>query len=62
MHLNINLIFCVLLKCVLFESIITDLKHLMFVCQDLGVAKVGHMKRILQGIRDLSRNSTVSEA
>ncbi|XP_051717875.1 diacylglycerol kinase delta-like [Ctenopharyngodon idella] len=30
--------------------------------KDLGVAKVGHMKRILQGIRDLSRNSTVSEA
>ncbi|XP_051966669.1 diacylglycerol kinase delta-like isoform X2 [Xyrauchen texanus] len=30
--------------------------------KDLGVTKVGHMKRILQGIRDLSRNSTVSEA
>ncbi|XP_048015750.1 diacylglycerol kinase delta-like isoform X2 [Megalobrama amblycephala] len=30
--------------------------------KDLGVAKVGHMKRILQGIRDLSRNSTASEA
>uniref|UniRef100_A0A672JTP5 Diacylglycerol kinase n=1 Tax=Sinocyclocheilus grahami TaxID=75366 RepID=A0A672JTP5_SINGR len=25
--------------------------------KDLGVTKVGHMKRILQGIRDLSRNS-----
>lgn len=30
--------------------------------QDLGVTKVGHMKRILQGIRDLNRNSTASEA
>ncbi|XP_076832769.1 diacylglycerol kinase delta isoform X2 [Brachyhypopomus gauderio] len=30
--------------------------------KDLGVTKVGHMKRILQGIRDLSRNSTASEA
>ncbi|XP_051535240.1 diacylglycerol kinase delta-like isoform X2 [Myxocyprinus asiaticus] len=30
--------------------------------KDLGVTKVGHMKRILQGIRDLSRNSIVSEA
>uniref|UniRef100_A0A9J8DM21 Diacylglycerol kinase n=1 Tax=Cyprinus carpio carpio TaxID=630221 RepID=A0A9J8DM21_CYPCA len=30
--------------------------------KDLGVTKVGHMKRILQGIRDLSRNSTTSEA
>ncbi|XP_016390623.1 diacylglycerol kinase delta-like [Sinocyclocheilus rhinocerous] len=30
--------------------------------KDLGVTKVGHMKRILQGIRDLSQNSTASEA
>ncbi|XP_065136422.1 diacylglycerol kinase delta-like isoform X1 [Paramisgurnus dabryanus] len=30
--------------------------------KDLGVTKVGHMKRILQGIRDLSPNSTTSEA
>ncbi|KAK2831071.1 hypothetical protein Q7C36_016157 [Tachysurus vachellii] len=30
--------------------------------KDLGVTKVGHMKRILQGIRDLNRNSTASEA
>ncbi|XP_030632229.1 diacylglycerol kinase delta isoform X1 [Chanos chanos] len=30
--------------------------------KDLGVTKVGHMKRILQGIRELSRNSTASEA
>uniref|UniRef100_A0A8B9GYU4 Diacylglycerol kinase n=1 Tax=Astyanax mexicanus TaxID=7994 RepID=A0A8B9GYU4_ASTMX len=30
--------------------------------KDLGVTKVGHMKRILQGIRDLSRSSTASEA
>ncbi|XP_056140027.1 diacylglycerol kinase delta-like isoform X1 [Lampris incognitus] len=30
--------------------------------KDLGVAKVGHMKRILQGIRELSRNSSASEA
>ncbi len=30
--------------------------------QDLGVTKVGHMKRILQGIRELNRNSSASEA
>ncbi|XP_031653450.1 diacylglycerol kinase delta isoform X1 [Oncorhynchus kisutch] len=30
--------------------------------KDLGVTKVGHMKRILQGIRELSRSSTASEA
>ncbi|TRZ00157.1 hypothetical protein DNTS_025726 [Danionella cerebrum] len=30
--------------------------------KDLGVSKVGHMKRILQGIRDLNRASTSSEA
>ncbi|XP_063061527.1 diacylglycerol kinase delta-like isoform X4 [Engraulis encrasicolus] len=30
--------------------------------KDLGVTKVGHMKRILQGIRDLSRSSSASEA
>nr|XP_055053520.1 diacylglycerol kinase delta-like isoform X3 [Misgurnus anguillicaudatus] len=30
--------------------------------KDLGVTKVGHMKRILQGIRDLSPNCTTSEA
>lgn len=35
----------------------------VFVCvQDLGVTKVGHMKRILQGIRELNRNSSASEA
>uniref|UniRef100_A0A3Q3EY53 Diacylglycerol kinase n=1 Tax=Kryptolebias marmoratus TaxID=37003 RepID=A0A3Q3EY53_KRYMA len=30
--------------------------------KDLGVTKVGHMKRILQGIRELSRTSSTSEA
>ncbi|XP_036393071.1 diacylglycerol kinase delta-like isoform X2 [Megalops cyprinoides] len=30
--------------------------------KDLGVTKVGHMKRILQGIKELSRNSSASEA
>ncbi|XP_077578197.1 diacylglycerol kinase delta [Stigmatopora nigra] len=30
--------------------------------KDLGVNKVGHVKRILQGIRELSRNSSASEA
>ncbi|KAI7801002.1 putative diacylglycerol kinase delta, partial [Triplophysa rosa] len=30
--------------------------------KDLGVTKVGHMKRILQGIMDLSPNCTASEA
>ncbi|XP_028817196.1 diacylglycerol kinase delta isoform X4 [Denticeps clupeoides] len=30
--------------------------------KDLGVTKVGHMKRILQGIRELNRSSTASEA
>ncbi|XP_072247904.1 diacylglycerol kinase delta isoform X1 [Leuresthes tenuis] len=30
--------------------------------KDLGVTKVGHMKRILQGIRELTRNSSASEA
>nr|XP_020477469.1 diacylglycerol kinase delta isoform X2 [Monopterus albus] len=30
--------------------------------KDLGVTKVGHMKRILQGIRELNRNSSTSEA
>ncbi|XP_061682888.1 diacylglycerol kinase delta-like isoform X5 [Syngnathoides biaculeatus] len=30
--------------------------------KDLGVSKVGHMKRILQGIRELNRNSSASEA
>ncbi|CAG02127.1 unnamed protein product [Tetraodon nigroviridis] len=30
--------------------------------QDLGVTKVGHMKRILQGIRELNRSSSASEA
>ncbi|XP_077466690.1 diacylglycerol kinase delta isoform X2 [Stigmatopora argus] len=30
--------------------------------KDLGVSKVGHVKRILQGIRELSRNSSASEA
>uniref|UniRef100_A0A8C9VFV1 Diacylglycerol kinase n=1 Tax=Scleropages formosus TaxID=113540 RepID=A0A8C9VFV1_SCLFO len=29
--------------------------------KDLGVTKVGHMKRILQGIRELSRTSSASE-
>lgn len=35
-----------------------------FLCcvKDLGVTKVGHMKRILQGIRELNRNSSASEA
>ncbi|XP_015258692.1 PREDICTED: diacylglycerol kinase delta isoform X1 [Cyprinodon variegatus] len=30
--------------------------------KDLGVTKVGHMKRILQGIKELTRNSSASEA
>ncbi|XP_041850154.1 diacylglycerol kinase delta-like isoform X1 [Melanotaenia boesemani] len=30
--------------------------------KDLGVTKVGHMKRILQGIRELTRTSSASEA
>ncbi|KAM9820276.1 diacylglycerol kinase delta [Neosynchiropus ocellatus] len=30
--------------------------------KDLGVTKVGHMKRILQGIRELNRSSGASEA
>uniref|UniRef100_A0AAV2J637 SAM domain-containing protein n=1 Tax=Knipowitschia caucasica TaxID=637954 RepID=A0AAV2J637_KNICA len=30
--------------------------------KDLGVSKVGHMKRILQGIKDLHRSSSASEA
>uniref|UniRef100_A0A3Q2XXE3 SAM domain-containing protein n=1 Tax=Hippocampus comes TaxID=109280 RepID=A0A3Q2XXE3_HIPCM len=30
--------------------------------KDLGVGKVGHVKRILQGIRELSRNGSASEA
>ncbi|XP_013886514.1 diacylglycerol kinase delta [Austrofundulus limnaeus] len=30
--------------------------------KDLGVTKVGHMKRILQGIRELTRTSCTSEA
>uniref|UniRef100_A0A3P9AZR4 Diacylglycerol kinase n=2 Tax=Haplochromini TaxID=319058 RepID=A0A3P9AZR4_9CICH len=30
--------------------------------KDLGVTKVGHMKRILQGIRELNRSSSASEA
>uniref|UniRef100_A0A8D0A477 Diacylglycerol kinase n=1 Tax=Sander lucioperca TaxID=283035 RepID=A0A8D0A477_SANLU len=30
--------------------------------KDLGVTKVGHMKRILQGIREINRNSSASEA
>ncbi|KAM4628266.1 diacylglycerol kinase delta [Polymixia lowei] len=30
--------------------------------KDLGVTKVGHMKRILQGIGELNRNSSASEA
>uniref|UniRef100_A0A3P9JBT6 SAM domain-containing protein n=1 Tax=Oryzias latipes TaxID=8090 RepID=A0A3P9JBT6_ORYLA len=30
--------------------------------KDLGVTKVGHMKRILQGIKELSRTSSASEA
>ncbi|XP_055022557.1 diacylglycerol kinase delta-like isoform X1 [Boleophthalmus pectinirostris] len=30
--------------------------------KDLGVTKVGHMKRILQGIRELHRSSSASEA
>ncbi|XP_051934670.1 diacylglycerol kinase delta-like isoform X2 [Hippocampus zosterae] len=30
--------------------------------KDLGVSKVGHIKRILQGVRELSRNSSASEA
>lgn len=35
----------------------------MLLClQDLGVTKVGHMKRILQGIRELNRSSSASEA
>ncbi|CAF87974.1 unnamed protein product, partial [Tetraodon nigroviridis] len=29
--------------------------------QDLGVTKVGHMKRILQGIRELNRSSSASK-
>ncbi|TDH15536.1 hypothetical protein EPR50_G00032780 [Perca flavescens] len=30
--------------------------------KDLGVTKVGHIKRILQGIREINRNSSASEA
>lgn len=30
--------------------------------QDLGVTKVGHVKRILCGIRELSRGPPASEA
>ncbi|XP_069069861.1 diacylglycerol kinase delta isoform X1 [Pleurodeles waltl] len=30
--------------------------------KDLGVTKVGHMKRILHGVKDLNRNPPVSEA
>ncbi|XP_047247801.1 diacylglycerol kinase delta-like isoform X2 [Girardinichthys multiradiatus] len=30
--------------------------------KDLGVTKVGHIKRILQGIKELTRNSSASEA
>lgn len=30
--------------------------------QDLGVTKVGHMKRILCGIKELSRSSPAAEA
>lgn len=34
----------------------------VWLVQDLGVTKVGHMKRILQGIRELNRGSGASEA
>ncbi|XP_063808940.1 diacylglycerol kinase eta isoform X5 [Pseudophryne corroboree] len=30
--------------------------------KDLGIMKVGHMKRILQGIKELGRNTSLSEA
>ncbi|TRZ22446.1 hypothetical protein HGM15179_004653 [Zosterops borbonicus] len=30
--------------------------------KDLGITKVGHMKRILQGIKELSKNTPLSEA
>lgn len=30
--------------------------------QDLGVTKVGHMKRILCGIKELSRSTPAAEA
>ena len=30
--------------------------------QDLGVTKVGHMKRILCGIKELSRGAAAAEA
>lgn len=39
-----------------------SLTDLLWCVQDLGVTKVGHMKRILQGIRELNRNSSASEA
>lgn len=29
--------------------------------KDLGITRVGHMKRILHGIKELSRNTPVSE-
>lgn len=41
---------------------VPGLTDLLWCVQDLGVTKVGHMKRILQGIRELNRNSSASEA
>ncbi|CAB1347443.1 unnamed protein product, partial [Coregonus sp. 'balchen'] len=42
---------------------LTEYKEIFIGHDDLGVTKVGHMKRILQGIRELSRSSsTASEA
>lgn len=34
----------------------------VFSLQDLGVTKVGHMKRILCGIKELSRSPPAAEA
>lgn len=31
-----------------------QIHHLLFFLQDLGITKVGHMKRILQAIKELS--------
>lgn len=42
-------------------NLVEDEMLLPFI-QDLGVTKVGHIKRILQGIRELNRNSSASEA
>ncbi|TNN01383.1 hypothetical protein fugu_010765 [Takifugu bimaculatus] len=45
----------------LLQSEAVNVNELWFF-QDLGVTKVGHIKRILQGIRELSRSSSASEA